>query len=81
SQLTPNQAVTIYENVSFRRVACLINLPAAVNNANPNLNGLVDRYAAFANAQVVLFDGPRFPDVQGRLQFLPEGFTPRRPPP
>ena len=79
SQLLPGQSLTIYENVPFRRVACLINLPAAIGSANPQLNGLVDRYSGYAAAQVALFDTPSFPDAQGHLAELPEQFTVRRP--
>ena len=79
SQLLPGQSLTIYENVPFRRVACLINMPAAIGSANPQLNGLVDRYSGYAAAQVALFDAPGFPDVSGGLAYLPEEFTARRP--
>ena len=79
SQLLPGGALTIYENVQFRRVACLINLPGAVNSANPQLNGLVDRYSGYDNAQVVLFDTATFPNAQGQPELLPEQFEARRP--
>jgi hypothetical protein len=78
SQLLPGQSLTIYENVPFRRVACLINLPAAISSANPQLNGLVDRYSGYAAAQVTLFDTAGFPDAQGQMDALPEQFTARR---
>ena len=79
SQMMPGQIMTVYENIPFRRVACLINLPNSRSNADPQLNGLVDRYTAYANAQFVLFDAAQFPDPQGIPQSLPEDFSPRRP--
>jgi len=79
SQVMAGRTIGIYENAPFRRVACLINLPGAINRADPQLNGLVDRYTAYANAQVVLFDTPRFPSAQGRDESVPEDFSPRRP--
>lgn len=79
SQMRPNGTIAIYENLVFRRVACLINLPAAINSSNPQLNGLVDRYSGFANAQVVLYDLTDFPNAQGQSQPTPEDFSPRRP--
>ncbi|SPA51201.1 hypothetical protein [Cupriavidus taiwanensis] len=63
-----------YENVSFRRASCLVNLPNHLERANPSLNGLVDRYHAYAYAQVLLFDQPQFPDASGTLQFKPEEY-------
>ena len=79
SPLRPRGSIGIYENVAFRRIACLINLPASVNSNNPQLNGLVDRYSAFANAQMVLYDLTAFPNAQGQMESAPEDFSPRRP--
>jgi len=79
SQLRARESIAIYENVTFRRVACMINLPASVNSNNPQLNGLVDRYSGFANAQVVLYDLTAFPNAQGQMESTPEDFSPRRP--
>ena len=65
SPMRPRGSIGIYENVAFRRVACLINLPASINSNNPQLNGLVDRYSGFANAQMVLYDLTAFPNARG----------------
>ena len=79
SQMRPSETIAIYENVTFRRVACLINLPASINSANPQLFGLVDRYSGFVNAYVVLYDLTDFSDAQGQSQPTPVDFSPRRP--
>ena len=71
--------MAIYENTSFRRVACVINLPSGKNSSDPQLNGLVDRYSGYAHAQAVLFDTAMFPDANGQMQERPEDFSPRRP--
>jgi len=71
--------MAIYENASFRRMACVIDLPSGKTSRNPQLNGLVDRYSGYTNAQAVLFDTALFPDAKGQLQALPEGFAQRRP--
>ncbi|KAJ3472945.1 hypothetical protein NLI96_g13192 [Meripilus lineatus] len=74
SQQRPGQRFSYYENVSFRRVSCLINLPGHLDRDDPRLNGLVDRYHAHAYAQVLLLDQPVFPDASGVPQFLPEDY-------
>ncbi|MBK5558437.1 hypothetical protein JFV28_21590, partial [Pseudomonas sp. TH05] len=74
SEQWPGQRFTFYENVSFRRVSCLINLPGHINRTDPQLNGLVDRYHAYAYAQVLLLDQSIFPDASGVMQFLPENY-------
>ncbi|RQP27652.1 hypothetical protein [Burkholderia ubonensis] len=74
SQQRPGQRFSYYENVSFRRVSCLINLPGHLNRDDLQLNGLVDRYHAHAYAQVLLLDQPVFPDASGVPQFLPEDY-------
>ncbi|WP_420212514.1 hypothetical protein ACN8ZM_23345 [Burkholderia aenigmatica] len=74
SQQRRSQPFAFYENVSFRRVSCLINLPGHLDRDNPRLNGLVDRYHAHAYAQVLLLDQPVFPNDSGVRQFLPEDY-------
>ncbi|SPA27406.1 conserved hypothetical protein [Cupriavidus taiwanensis] len=74
SQQRKRDLFVFYENVSFRRASCLVNLPNHLERANPSLNGLVDRYHAYAYAQVLLFDQPQFPDASGTLQFKPEEY-------
>ncbi|WP_156882727.1 hypothetical protein [Pseudomonas sp. CF161] len=74
AQRQPGQNFTFYENKFFRRVSCLINLPGHINGTDPQLNGLVDRYYAYAYAQVLLLDHPVFPDASGKLVFLPDGY-------
>ncbi|EPL16161.1 peptidase M23, partial [Pseudomonas sp. CF161] len=74
SEQWPGQRFTFYENVSFRRVSCLINLPGHINRTDPQLNGLVDRYHAHAYAQMLLHDQSIFSDANGVLQFLPEHY-------
>ncbi|WP_341727361.1 hypothetical protein [Pseudoxanthomonas putridarboris] len=53
----------------------MINLPAAIENQNPPLNGLVDRYHAFAYAQALLYESPAFPDAQGQMQWRPDDYA------
>lgn len=72
------QSFSVYENAPFRRVACLINLPGDIDRTEPRLMGLVDRYSAYANAQVVLLDSATFPTTQGGVMPLPEDFEARR---
>lgn len=74
SQLLRNRPFAFYASASFRRVSCLINLPGHINREDPKLNGLVDRYHAYAYAQVLLLDQPAFPDSGGAQQFLPEDY-------
>lgn len=74
SQLKKREPFAFYENVSFRRVSCIINLPGHLNRDNPSLNGLVDRYHAYTYAQVLLFDHPTFPDGGGVSQYRPEDY-------
>lgn len=74
SQLKRGALFTFYENVPFRRVACIVNLPGHPERKTPSLNGLVDRYHAYGYAQVLLFDHPTFPNATGVLQFKPEDY-------
>lgn len=83
----PNQRRTIsttsagvknwYYNQSFTNCAAAVNFPATVTQAPPNMNGLVDRSVAFANALMVLHDVATFPDEQGIVQSTPLDFTRR----
>ena len=79
SENNPDQKIHIYENASFRKVACIINLPASVDNPDPQLIGLVDRYSAYAVAQVILMDTAQFPQANNSLSFNPEKFASRKP--
>ncbi|SOY70370.1 M23 family metallopeptidase [Cupriavidus taiwanensis] len=74
SRLKKQEPYVFYENVSFRRVACTVNLPDHLGRDNPALNGLVDRYHAYAYAQVLLFEHPTFPDGAGMEQIKPEDY-------
>jgi len=56
------KSLVVYADNGFRDVACKINLPRTVGKQNPPLNGLVDRYTSYANAQLILLDTPEFPD-------------------
>ncbi|MCO4863979.1 M23 family metallopeptidase [Cupriavidus sp. WGlv3] len=78
SQLRRQDAFVFYENASFRRASCIVNLPGHLSRKNPQLNGLVDRYHAYAYAQVLLFDYPTFPDRAGIVQFKPEDYEWKR---
>ena len=78
SQVNPGSSVTIYENKAFRRVSCLINLPSKIDHSDPPLNGLTDRYSAYAVAQLVLLDTAQFPQSNEALSFAPESFASRR---
>ncbi|SCB36765.1 hypothetical protein [Cupriavidus alkaliphilus] len=78
SPLRKRESFVFYENVSFRRVACIVNLPGHLSRENPSLNGLVDRYHAYAYAQVLLFDHPTFPDRAGVLRLKPDDYEWRK---
>lgn len=78
SQLKPAQKIAISTNVTCRRLSCLVNYPAHIDRADPLLNGLVDRYSAFSNAQVVLFDSQKFENSAGETTDVPEDFEYRR---
>ena len=77
SQNRPDSSITIYENKSFRRVSCLINLPSQVDSTDPQLHGLTDRYSAYTIAQVVLMDPAEFPKADKTATFKPETFSSR----
>ena len=56
----------------------MVNIPGAVYGAH-SINGLPDRYCAYANALVVLTDLPAFPDAHGVAGERPEHFQRREP--
>jgi hypothetical protein len=66
-----------YYNQWFANCAAAVNYPAATGGNPPNMNGLVDRLTAFANALVVLGDLNSFPTQSGSISEIPEGFERR----
>lgn len=54
-------------NVSFRRVACEINLPSDKERADPRLNGLVDRSYYYSLAQALNLYSERIPKERDPL--------------
>ncbi|GAA0771432.1 hypothetical protein LRH25_14415 [Ideonella azotifigens] len=66
-----------YYNQSFTNCAAAVNYPATVTQNPPDMNGLVDRSTAFANALMVLDDMATFPDAQGTPQRIPADFVRR----
>ncbi|KUY84335.1 peptidoglycan DD-metalloendopeptidase family protein [Burkholderia sp. RF4-BP95] len=65
-----------YSNETARRTAAMVNIPGAVYG-HYSVNGLTDRYSAYANALVVLTDTPSFPDAHGVAKEWPENFQRR----
>ncbi|MEA3119246.1 MAG: hypothetical protein QOI13_2516, partial [Paraburkholderia sp.] len=68
-----------YSNETARKTAAMVNIPGAVYDARYTVNGLTDRFCAYANALVVLTDTPSFPDASGSSNDLPENFQRRKP--
>ena len=66
-----------YYNQSFTDCAAAVNYPATVGQAPPNMNGLVDRSTAFANALVVLEDVAAFSTTNGGSTTTPANFSKR----
>jgi hypothetical protein len=67
-----------YRNETARRTAAMVNIPGAVYGAH-SINGLPERYCAYANALVVLTDIAAFPDAHGIAGEQPEHFQRREP--
>ena len=76
--ILPGRPLAIYGNSAFRRVACAINLPAHINNPDPQLRGLVDQYSGYTVAQIILMDNALFPNANGRMVHIPENFVSKR---
>jgi len=78
SQLSKGRYIVIYENSVFRKVACAINLPGAMNDSNPKLNGLVSRYCAYALAQAVVMDTAMFPQDDNTNSLYPHPYATKK---
>jgi hydroxyethylthiazole kinase len=86
-ELNPNERHSVsvvhgqqvyYSNETARRTAAMVNIPGAVYG-NYSVNGLTERYSAYANALVVLTDTPSFPDAHGVAKGWPDNFQRRAP--
>jgi hydroxyethylthiazole kinase len=73
-------AKTWYYNQSFTNCATAVNFPGATGQNPPNMNGLVDRSVAFANALMVLTDTPVFGNIQQGYDLHPECYVQQRVP-
>jgi hypothetical protein len=67
-----------YQNETARKTAAMVNIPGAVYGTH-SINGLPERYCAYANALMVLSDMPAFPNARGGVDERPQYFQRREP--